>query len=239
MTTRTITLRFAPLLALTLALAGCNGSSASTISAAEGGTIEASTHDVAIPAMALATDTEVTVETAEASAYPALENARPEVLRIEPAGTVLEVPATVTIHADFIDADAEEAVAIHQLQDVDGVESWTRLEASRDEASGDVTVSIRRFAPLGVVVTEPASTGTIQGTIAWGSGDPVAEGPVELYQGDTLVADTTTGADGGFAFADLDAGSYRVVMDYECSIDEAVTLEAGATEELTLTLCGG
>jgi hypothetical protein len=239
MNTRTSLVRIASFLALTTAAAGCNGSSTSAISAAEGGTVTASTHDVAIPAMSLATDTEVTVETADASGYPELEGALPEVLRIEPEGTVLEVPATVTIHADFTGAGADDSVSVYQLRDVDGVSTWSPMESSTDAETGDVTVSVSRFAPLAVTVTAASSAAEIRGTLSWGSGDPAAEAPVQLYQADTLVTETTTGADGSFSFADLEPGAYRVVVDYECSLDEAVEVAAGDVEELTLTLCGG
>jgi len=129
-------------------------------------------------------------------------------------------------------------VSVFQLRDVDGVTGWSPVESSSDAETGDVSVSVSRFAPLAVAVTEASSAAEIRGTLSWGSGDPAAEAPVQLYQGDTLVTETTTGADGSFSFADLEPGTYRVVVDYECTIDEAVDVAAGDVEELALTLCG-
>lgn len=225
---------------LLLGLAGCNGATSGLIVAAEGGVVRSDTAEVAIPAMSLAVDTEVTLETAPASDYPALDNARPEVVRIQPEGTVLELPATVTLRSGLIGAGADDSVTIHQLRDVDGVQSWQPVEHTLDEATGDATVSVTRFAPLAIVVAPPSSLGTIGGTLLWGhDSSPVESAPVQLIAADAIVAETTTDAAGAFSFGDLDAGSYTVSINYECMVSETVELAAGATEELSLVLCGG
>lgn len=237
MTARTPTALFFS--ALVLALAGCNGATSALVVAAEGGVVSSDTAEVAIPAMSLVADTEVTLETAPASDYPALDNARPEVVRIQPEGTVLELPATVTVRAALIGAGADDRVSIHQLRDVDGVESWQPVESSLDEASGDASVSVTRFAPLAIVVEAPGTTGEIHGTLLWAHDESPAESaPVQLWAADAVVADTTTDASGAFAFPDLEPGTYTVSIDYECMVEQTVELAAGATEELSLLLCG-
>lgn len=225
--------------ALVLGLVGACSATPTTarISRATGGTVTAGTHSVVIPAMSLPTDTDVSLVTAPASTYLALENGRPEVLRMEPEGTVLEVAASVTIRADFIDAGATDTVSVFQLEMIDGVR-WRPLASERSPA-GDVTVSVSVFAPLGVAVV-PAATGSgVTGIIRWGDATPVAGAPIQLYQGTTLVTSTTSSATGAYAFTDVAPGDYRVVVMYECSIDRAVTVTAGAPTTLDLILCGG
>ena len=228
------------LLSLSIALvaSSCAGSAPTSarVVASTGGTVSASTFQVLIPPMALATDTEVTLVTAPASGYPALANSRPEVLRMEPEGTVLTTPATVTIRADFIAAAPGDSVTIHQLNDVDGTR-WVPLPSTRTP-SGDVTVSVTLFAPLAVVVVPAPSGCGIHGTIHWGDGSPVPSAPIQLWQGATMLTMTTSDASGVFAFGDLASGSYRIVLMYECNIDQGVSVTAGAATQVDLALCG-
>jgi hypothetical protein len=161
-------------------------------------------------------------------------------LRIEPEGTVLELPAQATIRADFIDLPAGARVSIAQLASGDGVATWMPLESARDASSGDVTVAITRFAPLAVVVSEEIAPGTgIRGRITWGEGSPAAGAPVQLFEGTTMLTTVTADADGAFAFTDLATGSYRLVVDYECHLDVTVEVRAGGVTERDLVLCGG
>lgn len=231
---------FASLLLLVAASVGCVGNAPVTtrVAAAEGGTVTASTHTVAIPALALAADTDVTLEIASLADYPALANARPEVLRIQPEGTVLERAATVTIRGSFIDAASASAVSISQLATGDGVRAWVPIASTRDAATGDVTVMVTRFEPLAVVVVDAASGGTIQGTIHWADASPVPMAPIELHSGPSRVMMTTSDANGQFVFTGVAAGEYRVVVSFECMIDQAVTVSAGAPTMVALTLCG-
>jgi len=224
---------------LVLSLAGCSSAASGLITAAEGGVVRSDAAELTVPAMSLAADTEITVDTASASDYPALENGRPEVVRLQPEGTVLETPATVVVRSDLIDAAPGSRVSIHQLRDIDGVRAWRAVESVFDSETGEAEAYVTTFAPLGIVVEAVAATATVTGTLSWGSGDPADGAPVELRQGETVVATATTDAAGAFTFADVEPGAYTVNVDYECTIDEAITLEAGETEELTLTLCGG
>lgn len=237
--TRRVHVAFALVSSIALAACADDAPSSALIAAAEGGTVTAATHEVAIPAMALATDLEVTLEAASASGYPTLENGRPEVLRIEPEGTVLERAATVTIHADFIGAGEGDRVSIVQLATADGVATWVPMESARDAATGDVDVPITRFAPLGVVVVPSSGAAGIAGTIRWGDASPADGAPLQLFRGTELLDSTTADAAGAFAFDDLAPGAYRIVVDYECMIDQAVTVTAGEVTTQDLVLCGG
>jgi len=223
---------------LLLSLAGCSSSASGLITAAEGGTVRSDAAELTVPAMALGSDTEVTVDTASASDYPALENARGEVVRLQPEGTVLETPATVVVRSGLIGAAPGASVSIHQLREIDGVRVWRPVESVYDSETGDAEAYVSTFAPLGVVVTEAAATGAVTGTLRWGTGDPADGAPVELRAGDEVVSSTTTDATGAFSFTDVEPGSYTVHIMYECTVEQAIELEAGETEELALTLCG-
>jgi hypothetical protein len=115
------------------------------VAAAEGGTVRASSHDIAIPARALGGDVEVTLATDDISGYPPLANARPDVLRIDPEGTVLEVPATVTIHPELVGASEGDRVTVAQLAPAGADAGWLFVESERDLATGGVTASVLRF----------------------------------------------------------------------------------------------
>ncbi len=221
--------------------ASCGGDTPTTtrIAAADGGTVIASSFRVTIPALSLATDTEVTLETASADAYPALAGGLSEVLLMRPEGTVLERAASVTIGGDFIDAPTGANVSVSQLATGDGAPGWLPLESSRDAATGDVTVSVTRFAPLGVAVVEASATGGITGTIHWGDHMPVGMAPIQLFRGATAVTTTTSDAAGVFSFTGLEPGDYRLVVEFECMLDRAITVTAGANATTALILCGG
>lgn len=234
------TARIFSLLLVTLAL-GCNDTrtSGGLIVASEGGSVVADSHEITIPPLSLAADTEVTLEAAPASDYPALAGSLSQVLRIQPEGTVLEIPAEVVIHGSFVGAASDASVAVWQLSNVDGVDRWSPVESVRDSASGDLTVSVTRFAPLGVTVSDAPSGSAISGTLLWGDGTPVDMAPVQLLQGGSLLTTAMTDATGHFAFSDLTAGEYQILIEYECTIDQPVTVVDGMTTELDLTLCGG
>ena len=226
---------------LLAALPSCAGAppASQRIVAATGGSVTGSVYRLAIPAMALPADAEVTLETASASTYPTLAGALPEVLRIQPEGTVLEHAATVTIRGDFIDAAAGDTISVSQLLAGDGVSIWQPLESTRDAATGDVAVSVTLFSPLAVVVAHPAAgAGGIRGTLHWGDASAAPAAPIQLFQGTSLLRTTTTDAAGGFSFADLSAGEYRIVVEYECHLEQPVTVTAGTTTQQNLVICG-
>lgn len=223
---------------LALLTASCAGPAPTTtrIVAREGGSVVAASYQIVIPAMSLPADADVTLETAPASGYLPLPNGLAEVILLRPEGTILGTPSTVTIRADFVDAAPGDTVSVHQLEMVDGTR-WVPLASERG-ASGDVTVGVTRFAPLGVAVV-PAPTGSgIRGIIRWNDGTPVASAPIQLFQGTTMLTMTTSDATGAYSFGDLPTGSYRVVVMYECSIDQATSVTAGALTTLDLVLCG-
>jgi hypothetical protein len=221
--------------ALVLLLAACGDDRRSmTITAAEGGTVIASSHEIMIPPASLAADTAVMLSRGDTADYPAIPGDRGVVLKVDPEGTVLELAATVTIHGSEIGASAEESVGVFQL--VDG--GWSPLEHTRDTETGDVSTSVTVFAPIGIGITAPGEGGTIEGTIAWGDGTPVDMAPIELYLGDTLVDSTQSGADGSYRFEALEPGTYSIRVDYECTIDQAVGVATGMTVTQDLTLCG-
>lgn len=226
---------------LLILLAACDSrtsSAGSLIRAANGGRVETATHSIEIPAASLAQDTTVRLETAPASGYPALEGSRSEVLRLEPAGTVLSAPAAVTIDSAFVAASAGEIVTAWQLLEVDGAPRWSPIESSLDTETGDLRTSVGRFEPLAVVVRAAPTAGEIRGTLRWGDGSPVASAPVQLLQGGSPLTSTQTDATGAFSFADLSPGSYTIQIDYECTISMPVELVAGTPVDLMLTLCG-
>lgn len=224
------------LIALTglLALAACSNetSGGAIIVAAEGGTVTTSAVDVSIPAASLAEDTEISIVTSSSSEeLPELEGLR-LLVELEPRGTVLETPASVVIRASEIGAGEGESVAVYQLLD-----GWLPVEHS-ERSGGDLEVPVTRFEPIGVVVREAPSGGAIDGTIAWGDGMPVDGAPIELWMGDTMVSTTSSDANGAFSFADLESGSYSLRVDYECQIDQGVSVVEGDTASVMLTLCG-
>ena len=213
---------------------GCGDTrSNSLIVAAEGGTVSVDATEVVIPAGSLVTDTEVSILVGGVGELPALDGLR-TVVRLEPEGTVLETSASVIVSGDTIGATEGQAVGAWQI--VDGV--WAPREHAIDAATGDVTVPVSYFSPVGITVRDAPAGGTIEGTLAWGSGELVADAPVQLFLGDTLVAETTTGTNGDFSFTGLDSGTYNVRVNYECMIDEAVGVAAGMTQTLALILCG-
>jgi hypothetical protein len=238
MTTNT---KSASILFLLLCAFGCasrTGGASGLITASAGGRVMSSTHAIQIPGMSLTADTSVMLTTAPASEFPALSGARPEVLRIEPAGTVLERAATVTIEGSFIGATASESVSISQLRNVDGARIWSPVESQRNADTGAVTVSLTRFDPLAVIVAPASSTGAIHGTVTWADSSPVNNAPIQLQRAGATIANATTDAQGRFELTQLAPGSYTIAIDYECQLTRAVDVTAGGDAMLALVLCG-
>lgn len=225
------------LVAVAVLLAACSseGPTSTIIVAAEGGSVTTSTHDITIPAASLPMDTEVTLDVADPTGFPAVPGDRSVILRVDPEGTRLETAATVTIHGSQIGAAAEESVAVYQL--VDG--GWRQLEFSRDIETGDIVTGITYFAPIGVGITEVSEGGgTIQGTITWGDGTAVGGAPLELWLGETQVQTTQSTGEGLYRFEGLESGTYSIRVMSECTIDQAVGVASGMTVTQDLVLCG-
>ena len=72
----------------------------------------------------------------------------------------------------------------------------------------------------------------------WGDASAAPAAPIQLFQGASLLTTTTTDAAGGFSFADLSAGEYRIVVEYECHLEQPVTVTAGTTTQQNLVICG-
>lgn len=207
-----------------------------------GGTVSLGAIEVVIPPMALAAATEVVLMTSPLSTLEALEDGVGEALIMEPAGTTLELPATVTLPVDpsLIVSGAE--VSVKQLVSGDGVMIWTDIPSELNASAGEVIVSVTRFAPLAVVVETSVVAGgnVINGTIRWSDESPVDMAPIQLLEsgGASPLTSTMSADDGTFTFADLSPGTYTLVVDYECLIEEEVTVTADAPTNVSLTLCG-
>ncbi len=71
--------------------------------------------------------------------------------------------------------------------------------------------NIARTAGLTLTVTGPIGTETLSGmVVSENAGGPVAGSRVQLFRGTTLVASTTTDAQGAFTFANIVPGTYRL-----------------------------
>lgn len=213
-------------------VAGCaDDRSADLIVAAEGGTVESDAFRVEIAPDALAEDTAVELSVGDAADYPSMTGEY-QVLVIEPEGTVLETPAEVTIDASFIGAADGETVTLSQL----GPAGWVRLEHT-DNGDGSATTFVSEFAPIAVSVAAASSTGSIEGTLSWNDGSPVDGAPVMLMQGATHIGSSTTDATGAFGFADVEPGTYTLVVELECPLMADISVAAGAPTQADLTLC--
>lgn len=207
-----------------------------------GGTITLGANEVVIPPQALAAATEVVLMTSPLSTLEALENGVGEALILLPEGTILERAAVVTLPVDPSLLVEGAEVSVKQLVSGDGVMIWTDVAAELNASTGEVIVSITRFAPLAVVVETSVVAGgnIINGTIRWGDEAPVGMAPVQLFEsgGASPLTSTMSAEDGTFTFADVSPGSYTIVVDYECLIEEDVTVTADAPTNVSLTLCG-
>lgn len=207
-----------------------------------GGTITLGANEVTIPPNSLAAATEVVLMTSPLSTLAALENGVGEALILLPEGTTLERAAVVTLPVDPSLLVEGAEVSVKQLVSGDGVMIWTDLSSELNASAGEVIVSVTRFAPLAVVVETSVVAGgnVINGTIAWGDETPVGMAPIDLFEsgGASPLTSTMSAEDGTFSFGDLSPGDYRIVVDYECLIEEDVTVTADAPSNVSLTLCG-
>ncbi len=231
---------FASSLIVALSLTACADDRPATsvvVSAATGGTVSLGNTELAVPAMALANDTEIMLTTANKADFPELTGAQPDVVRIEPLGTTLEFAATLVI--DVSGAPSGASLSAAQLREIEGEMVWTTIATELPVSNGLATVSITTFAPLAIVSPPVVGGGNvIRGTISWGDGSPAANAPIELYVGETKQTEILSDSQGAFQFADVSAGSYSLRVNYECTINEAVEVSASEPTVVTLTLCG-
>jgi hypothetical protein len=215
--------------------AGAGQTETSVVPAAGGGEVAVGSASLDIPQNALANDTEVTIRIAPPSDYPDLERPRSNVLVLEPEGTILTMPASVSLAASLGDGN----VSVVQYLSVRGTQIWQPLTSGVMFGAESVSVAVSQFAPLAVVGNEVTTggTGAIEGTVRWsdGSGAPGAE--IDLLQEQTVVAQTIGDDAGAFGFSNLAAGTYTISLYYECELLQEVSVSSGATTSLDLVLC--
>lgn len=93
--------------------------------------------------------------------------------------------------------------------------TWNFAE---DTVTGNVTL-YAKWAP---------NNFEVKGIVKDSSGNPVGGAAVKAVQGDKIISETTTGADGAYSFGALTSGAYNIVATY-----------AGTTktELVTITAC--
>lgn len=204
-----------------------------TISADTGGSISLDDSVLQIPAAALAVDTEVTMRLDSMGGFAALEDAHHEVITIEPVATTLAVAGTLTLDLGG-PVESGERVVAYRL--VDG--AWSALET--EVVSGGLVQTAVTSLGSYAVTRRAATTGggnRIAGVLRWGTGDPVADAPVELHQNGARLTEILTDAQGGFGFVDLSPGEYQIVVSFECDLAETVSVSADEPTEVDLVLC--
>lgn len=201
-----------------------------SVIAADGAVVQQGDNSLSIPPTALAMDTDVVIREVPTSDFPDLEGAS-KVIVLDPAGTQLSTPATFTVKID------KPGSKIQMMDD-----GWRNVtpESATDTS---VVISVSRFAPIAVVEPSEVTGGgnKITGTVSWGSGDPVDQAPVELWVVDSAspLATVMTGTDGTYTFADVSAGSYVVMVDFECKEEVAAVVTDSEATVADITLCGG
>jgi hypothetical protein len=186
-------------------------STASLISASEGGTISLSDSSTKItfPAGAVTEDMEITMATASVSDFAALEDARKDVLQFDPE-MVLASPAVIEWNL----SDVESSSRVHLMQFVDG--DWRRPEISGVEigSGGIALASVYQVAPTALVVTETTTASLkIQGSVVHiYTQAPLPGVEFQLWTSfEQMVASTSSDQSGAFSFDNVAPGSYFVL----------------------------
>jgi hypothetical protein len=134
---------------------GDTGSAASTtstnIKAAAGGTVMAAGLTVAIPAGALAADTDITVAISDGASLPAATTLVSKVFELGPTGTTFLKPVTLTLDFDAAKLVAPKVAAIAFLQ----AGAWVAL-ADSSTTGAKVSATTTHFTPFAVVSADPA-----------------------------------------------------------------------------------
>lgn len=217
-----------PTTLLVLALvSACGVEVKETISAESGGRIALGDSVLEIPADALPADTAVSMRLESIDAFGPLADASDDVLTIEPADTELAVPATLILDLGGPVESGETVVAHHFIEG-----SWLALETEVLE-SGLALTSISELGSY-ALTRSPAASAGITGHLRWNDGTPVNDAPVELHQNGARLTDTVTDDDGAFAFSDVAAGEYQLVVSYECDLEESVSLTTSVDVDLVL-----
>lgn len=217
-----------PIAALVLALvSACAVEVKETISAESGGRIALGDSVLEIPADALPADTAVSIRLDSIDAFAPLADASDDVLTIDPASTELAVPAALTLDLGGPVESGETVVAHHFIEG-----TWVALE-TEVLASGLAQTSISELGSYALTRRSGASAG-ITGHLRWNDGTPVSDAPVELHQNGARLTDTVTDDAGAFAFTDVAAGEYQLVVSYECDLEETVVLTTSVDVDLAL-----
>src|SRR5690625_4020163 len=128
----------------------------------------------------------------------------------------------------------------------DGIEAgFWNLTATYD---GDVILTAPINIPEGDVVwltidvplqLDAPETSTVDGTVTWEGGTPVADETVRLVAvGGGSSLDTTTNADGTYQFTDVEVGDYlvQVIIDGDVAAEQTATVEADQTTTVNLVV---
>lgn len=234
---RTILKTLSGVSALTLALvmtlaAGCGDSGepsgdAVLITAAQGGTVSMNGDETAIsiPANALAADTEIAISYGSLADYGALDNGLSRVLVLEPAGTALEIPASVLVDPG-VTIGADQTVSVRQWMDG----GWYGTQSAEVVSGGLVSTTVSYLAPLAIVVQDAPQgpIGTISGMVMHYYTEAPLEGiSFDLLDGTTVVDSAVSDAAGTFSFSDVPVGSYVV----RANVDPADNCYSDPTEK--------
>jgi len=227
------------------------------IVATEGGMVAITGRDVsiAIPARALASDTDVSITIGDLTGYPELRNAIDEVLEILPEGLPLTTAASVTWRPTGVSLTGREMVRAAQLvlDGETGGHVWRLFEGEVEIGSGGtVSVPLMRLGTLALIVTETIDPPLLTGTVSGGirhlyTEEPIAAIRVDLINSsESSVANTVSDAEGQFRFAEVPVGSYTVTIDvapsnncYGDPTEHAVTVAANATANATFAFVPG
>ncbi len=104
-----------------------------------------------------------------------------------------------------------------------GEHNWTLQNT--DEATGDKTYACE----CGATKTERGSEHSVSGKVVQKDGTPAAGAHVQLKQGDTVVAETTTDENGNYVFPDVEPDTYNLVVETEDSSTTILTTVGEST----------
>jgi hypothetical protein len=116
-------------------------------------------------------------------------------------------PSGVTLSLTSVNVTGSSPVSRDLTVRVDSTVNAGDYDLQIKATSGN----LNKTAPLSLKVTGPTGTETLSGmVVSENAGGPVAGSQVRLMRGGTLVATTTTDAQGAFTFANIPADTYRL-----------------------------